>query len=304
MTKHDPIDDQGDASQAENRERGPFLNAAEFAAIISPVSTGHTPRERTQPGTTGSHDAPEPVEAGSGTTPEPGNVTPDGPLDPGADDAPPAREDWEQIMSRLMKDRNWREISLVRDQMMKDAKKAFPDIEARRAWVYGELDRMYPPLAQNRIDAESVTSGKPGNLVEGGNRIDAESPWADSGSIIGLGDLPKDWPELPANASLGVEIQWVQANRLRIVEERPGAATRVKLDLALSPAPSWAALGWLETSIRSYAKFVDVAAKVSGGTDDEAAVMKRERRSIEEVKALLDEMKTAAGTCPSCQRPF
>ena len=84
---------------------------------------------------------------------------------------------------------------------------------------------------------------------------------------------------------------WVQANRLRIVEEQAGGATSVHLDRSLSPAPSWAALGWLETSIRSYAKFVDVAAKATASDDGEAAVMWRERMAIEEVKRLLDEMR-------------
>ena len=54
---------------------------------------------------------------------------------------------------------------------------------------------------------------------------------------------------------------------------------------------SWAALGWLETSIRSYAKYVDVAARASGGDDDEGAVMRRERMAIEEIAELIDEMK-------------
>jgi len=83
----------------------------------------------------------------------------------------------------------------------------------------------------------------------------------------------------------------VQANRLRLVEERPGKATLVRLDHSMAPAPSWAALGWLETSIRSYAKFVDVAAKVSGSDDGEAEVWRRERMAIEEVRALLEEMR-------------
>ncbi len=38
---------------------------------------------------------------------------------------------------------------------------------------------------------------------------------ADQG-VSGLGDLPPDWPPLPANASLQVEISWVTANRLRV----------------------------------------------------------------------------------------
>ena len=111
------------------------------------------------------------------------------------------------------------------------------------------------------------------------------------GQIQGLGDIPEDWPELPANASLSAEVGWVQANRLRIVEEKPGRATVVRLDLALSPAPSWAALGWLETSIRSYAKYVDVAAKATANADDEAEVWRHERMALEEVQALLDEMR-------------
>ena len=114
---------------------------------------------------------------------------------------------------------------------------------------------------------------------------------SDDGQIQGLSAVPEDWPELPANASMAAEIGWVQANRLRIVEEKPGRATVVRLDLALSPAPSWAALGWLETSIRSYAKFVDVAAKTSSSDDGEADVMRRERMAIEEVRALLEEMR-------------
>ena len=95
---------------------------------------------------------------------------------------------------------------------------------------------------------------------------------------------------LPANASLSVEVGWVQANRLRVVEEQSGGATSVHLGQALSPAPSWAAFGWLETSIRSYAKYVDVAAKATAIADGEADVVRRERMAIEEVKRLLDEM--------------
>jgi hypothetical protein len=65
---------------------------------------------------------------------------------------------------------------------------------------------------------------------------------------------------------------WVQAQRLRIVTEQASGATVVHLDRAGAPAPSWAALGWLETSIRSYAKFVDVAARATSTVDGEAGV--------------------------------
>jgi cell shape-determining protein MreC len=56
------------------------------------------------------------------------------------------------------------------------------------------------------------------------------------------------------------------------------------------PAPSWAALGWLETSIRAYAKFVDVVAKTLKDEQDEQSNIRREKLAIAELKALLTEM--------------
>jgi hypothetical protein len=108
--------------------------------------------------------------------------------------------------------------------------------------------------------------------------------------VQGLGDIPPSWPELPDNASLQAELAWVQSNRLRVVEERPSGATRVHLDRARSPAPSWAALGWLETSIRSYAKYVDVVAKSLKDRQDEQEMVHRERMQIDEMRDILKEM--------------
>jgi hypothetical protein len=70
------------------------------------------------------------------------------------------------------------------------------------------------------------------------------------------------------------------------------SADRVVVDLskALSPAPSYATLGWLETSIKTYSKFVDVAARATAGLDGEAAEVRREVQSIAEVRRLLEEM--------------
>lgn len=99
---------------------------------------------------------------------------------------------------------------------------------------------------------------------------------------IGLADLPSDWPTLPSNASLASEISWVQANRLRVVK-----GDIVDLTQSLSPAPSHAAIGWLETSIRAYSKYCDIAARATAQQQDEQEHIRRERLSIEEVRALL-----------------
>jgi len=107
------------------------------------------------------------------------------------------------------------------------------------------------------------------------------------GHLQGLGAIPQSWGTLGPNASLPAEIAWVQANRLTIVDEKPGGPTVVRLEKAASPAPSMAALGWLETSIRSYAKYVDVVAKSLAVVQDEQDQVRRERLALAEIDSLL-----------------
>ena len=78
-----------------------------------------------------------------------------------------------------------------------------------------------------------------------------------------------------------------------MVEERPSGATVVHLDRANEAAPSRAALSWLETSIRSYAKYVDVVARSLKDEQDEQENVKRERLAIEDMRGLLTEMLDA-----------
>jgi len=114
-----------------------------------------------------------------------------------------------------------------------------------------------------------------------------------SGSISGLDVIPKAWPDLPNNASLSSEVGWVQAERIRVVKEKPAGGVKVDLSKARSPAPSMAALSWLETSIRSYAKFVEVAARTASTGQDEQEFVRRERMRIQEIDDLLAEMYDA-----------
>lgn len=109
--------------------------------------------------------------------------------------------------------------------------------------------------------------------------------------VQGLGDIPADWPALPANASLPAEVSWVQANRLRVVQ-----AGAVDLSRALSPAPSHAALGWLETSILYPSKFADVAVKASADHQDDQEDVRRERIALADVQALLAEAMATTAT--------
>ena len=118
----------------------------------------------------------------------------------------------------------------------------------------------------------------------------AQQPENQNGGVSGLGEIPASWPELPANAPLQVEIAWVSANRLKV---RSG--TGVDLSRALSPAPSYSALSWLETSILFPAKFADISVKASADNDSEKEFIKREKLAIEEIRSILREMLEAGG---------
>jgi hypothetical protein len=156
--------------------------------------------------------------------------------------------------------------------------------EARERFIWGEMDRLYPAKA---TCVSLLENDKP---VAANELQNQPSPKGGNDRIQGLGDIPPSWPPLPGNAALAAELGWVQANRLYVVEELASGGTRVHLDRAHEPAPSRSSIGWLETSIRSYAKFVEVAAKASGAGDDEGEKVKRERMAIDEIRVLLAEM--------------
>ncbi len=107
--------------------------------------------------------------------------------------------------------------------------------------------------------------------------------------FLGLATRVGHCPIPMAGCAVSASDRGRESGRCDRGSSRPGALS----------CPSWAALGWLETSIRSYAKFVDVAAKATASDDGEADVWRRERMAIEEVQALLNEMMDGE-TCPSC----
>ena len=96
------------------------------------------------------------------------------------------------VTQRLQREGRWSEIEPERNEMMKPARKQGMSKRDAQAWVYSELDRLYPP-------------SDPSPDKTPGEGIDQAVP-RDSGQIRGLGDIPTGWPELPANASLSSEV--------------------------------------------------------------------------------------------------
>lgn len=196
-----------------------------------------------------------------------------------------------EITRNWQRDGRWSEVEPHRDQMMREARRSGLSKEDAREKVYAKLLEMFPQAKQQTEELASEAGGVVDQVA-----VTAETTAStggtharDEAAVTGLDAIPADWPTLPANAKLSVEIQWVQANRLSVVRDLGDRAV-VDLGKAMTPAPSWSALGWLETSIRAYAKFVDVAAKASATLEDEREVVRREKLAIEEVRGLLAEM--------------
>ncbi len=154
----------------------------------------------------------------------------------------------------------------------------------------GMTKRQAMDEAYRQAMAKFPRPGEEAGVEQPASDFTEQAPPAATGKVRGLSDLPASWPKLTANAALAAEVGWVQANRLTVVEELTGGATVVHLVRAHEPAPSMAALGWLETSIRSYAKYVDVVARVMASAVDDEQVERRERMGIDEIRGILSEM--------------
>jgi len=198
-----------------------------------------------------------------------------------------------RVTARLLSDGQWTAAEPVRDQLMREARQAGLSKDDAKRQAYSALDERFPPRDKSSNRGENESRGDAGGVdypTARNNVAGVQSPaHATEAAVTGLSDVPDSWPTLPPNATLAQEIQWVQANRLSVVRDL-GDHAIVDLSRAMSPAPSWAALGWLETSIRAYSKFVDVAAKASAHVEDERDMIRRERMAIDEIRSLLTEM--------------
>ena len=175
------------------------------------------------------------------------------------------------ITERLRREGRWDEASKFKDEALKELRSNGMKRDEASESAWDAMEQAYPPTPM-------ATVGQVATVVEADTRVQ------------GLSDLPATWPELPDNASLQAELSWVQSNRLRIVEESTSGITKVHLGRARTPAPSWAALGWLETSIRAYSKYIDIVAKALKDEEVEQTMVKRERLAIDKVRSLLAEM--------------
>ena len=197
-----------------------------------------------------------------------------------------------RVTSRLLSEGQWDSAKIVRDELMREARQAGLSKDDAKRQAYTKLSERFPPRTEDHRggNASGAEAGGVDYPTARNNVAGVQPPaHATEAAVTGLSDIPDSWPTLPQNATLAAEVSWVQANRLSVVRDL-GDHAIVDLRKAMSPAPSWAALGWLETSIRAYSKFVDVAAKASAHVEDERDMVRRERMAIDEIRSLLAEM--------------
>jgi len=159
------------------------------------------------------------------------------------------------------------------------------EVERLRPYIPPEPDPPELPAEHEPLPPEPVQPDPPAVVEVETPQAPAMPPAPTVSGVGGLADMPDGWPVLPSNASLQTEVGWVQANRLRVCR-----GDAVDLGRSLSPAPSHAALGWLETSILYPAKFADVAVKAAQGQQDEdAGDVRREKIALTDMRTLLSE---------------
>jgi len=254
---------------------------------INKDDTGAEPKDATPSTTTQAPQQPD--QQGMGDVP----ASP-APVDPPSPD-PPAR-----VETPAQAERRWRregkdlEVAVYRGRIRDECKDK--GMSKREAFDFAWTAALaaFPPPGVPPV--EGSFPNLENSDISGTKGLTANSQpivpiVGDTGRVQGLGDIPGYWPEMPSNASLQAELGWVQSERLRIVEEVASGATHVHLERAREPAPSWAALGWLETSIRSYAKYIDIMAKSLSTQADEETHVRRERMAIEDIRELLRQMR-------------
>ena len=195
-----------------------------------------------------------------------------------------------QLTDRWRREGREAEVSKFREAIREECKKQGLKRQQANDHAWKEAARNFPPIPP----PEPATPAAVDIPVADAVVVDADerepgSQSAPRGKVAGLERIPESWGELPASATLSAELGWVQSNRLWIVSESSSGA-RVDLSKAREPAPSRAALAWLETSVRNYAKFTDVLAKIASGATDEQEDVRRERTSLAEIERLLAQM--------------
>jgi hypothetical protein len=189
------------------------------------------------------------------------------------------------ITKRLTLEGRYKEACEGRDNERRRLRKAGVDradaVDQSWAW----LEEHYPPLPKAEVEAREAAKREPKEPAA----VEVE------GDIPGLNVFPKAWGELPKRAKWEDEMEWAYQN-LQLVLVGAGLKRRVDLKKATSPAPSYGAVACLRMAVSNFNSFMkDLLPKAKRGEveGEEQEMVRRERKSIEEIRALLEQMREA-----------
>ena len=178
------------------------------------------------------------------------------------------------LTERLRREGRWAEASKLKDEAIKEAKKAGMKSNEAKDAGWDAMEKAYPPLP-------STAEPEHG---------DDETEEKAAGRAVGPTTLPVAWGELSDSAPFEVEVEWVHQNRVLVVEERAGGASRLHWDRARKPAPSYGAVNLMEFAATNRKGFMDILQRVKPGENGDEENIRREKVKIREIQRILDEM--------------
>lgn len=213
---------------------------------------------------------------------------------------PPSEEEKARrlaLMKRLQSEGRSRMAGDFREEVRKACRQRglTPADSVLTAWA--EMERNYPPLKKSEQPAAAATVDEPPEPVSQDHApvvVAVSGPNKEPDKPIWV-RIPPEWGELPKTAKRVDEVEWVHQNWFLCREVRP-SGTRTKLSRAQGPAPSWGAVGLMETTVMNPQKFEnEVYAREMKGTeeDEDGEAIKREKKSIAEIDTILQRMEEA-----------
>lgn len=184
------------------------------------------------------------------------------------------------ITDRLRREGRWDAASLFKDQVFEELRSAGIRGQQAKDTAWAEMARRFPPLPVVEPVEESAA-------VEEEEPVVVAAPGDE-----GFGLLPPDWPSLPEKAAWIDELEWAYQNGFFVIAEKATGAVTYRWERARTPAPSRGALVLMKLLAESRQKFMDLLGKAKTSTDGvETDVVKRERRRVEDIEAMLEKLK-------------
>ncbi len=179
-----------------------------------------------------------------------------------------------ELTERLRREGRWAEASKLKDEAIKEAKKAGMKSDEAKDAGWEAMEKAYPPLP-------STAEPEHG---------DDETEEKAAGRAVGPTTLPVAWGELPDSAPLDVEVEWVHQNRVLVVEERASGKSLLHWERARKPAPGYGAVNLMEFAATNRKGFMDILQRVKPGENGDEENVRREKKSIAEIRGILEQL--------------